>query len=474
MKFFLKPIVLLILISTAIIGGLKAQPFQLKVTLDGLKDTNVYLAHYYGSKILRIDSVKLDSKGTGVFKNKEERIKGIYVIYLNKDSYFDFMLGADQQFSIKTSFAPQAKRVYSGTVETEQFQVYQEFLSAKRTKQQAMQKEYELHKNNADSAKTISAEMDQLNAQVEAYWVSKSAEYPNTFFADFLRSMIFPRPAPFMAPPGCKNPDSLKWVNNYNFTVNHYWDNFNFAEPGLIRSPLIDGRIDGYFKNNILQYPDSFLRPTFALIEKAKANEEMYKYISLHRLNDAITSEIMGMDKVFVAIAERYFLNKEGAWLDSAALAKIKDKVLKSKPNLIGNLAPELKLPDSDGNMFSLRQVNAKYTVLLFWEPSCSHCKKVVPQLYNDLWLPLKDKGIEIYAVYTQNKKEDWMKFVAENKLYDWTNVWDPSVTSNYHALYDIYSTPVIYILDAKKKIVAKRLEVESALKFLKQMLEIK
>ena len=474
MKFFLKPIVFLILISTTIIGGLKAQPFQLKVTLDGLKDTNVYLAHYYGSKILRIDSVKLDSKGTGIFKNKEERIKGIYVIYLNKDSYFDFMLGADQQFSINTSFSPQAKRVYSGAVETEQFQVYQEFLSSKRTRQQAMQKEYELHKNNADSAKTISAEMDQLNAQVETYWATKSAEYPNTYFANFLRSMIFPRPEPFVVPEGCKNPDSLKWVNNYIFTVNHYWDNFNFAEPGLIRSPLIDGRIDGYFKNNILQYPDSFLRPTFALIEKAKANEEMYKYISLHRLNDAITSEIMGMDKVFVAIAERYFLKEKVSWLDSTAMAKIKDKVLKSKPNLIGNLSPELKLPDSDGNIFSLRQVNAKYTVLLFWEPSCSHCKKVVPQLHSDVWIPLKDKGVEVYTVCTQNKKEDWMKFIAENKLYDWTNVWDPSNTSNYHFLYDIFSTPVIYILDSKKKIVAKRLEVESAFKFLKQMLELK
>ena len=333
MKFFLKPIVLLILISVSIAEGLKAQPFQLKVTLDGLKDTNVYLAHYYGSKILRIDSIKLDSKGTGIFKNKEERVKGIYVIYLNKDSYFDFMLGADQQFSINTSFAPKAKRVYSGAIETEQFQVYQEFLSAQRTKQLAMQKDYELHKNNADSAKLISGEMDQLNTQVEAYWTSKSAEYPNTYFADFLRSMIIPHPAPFVAPEGSKNPDSLKWVANYVFTVNHYWDNFNFAEPGMIRSPLIDGKIDGYFKNNVLQYPDSFLRPTFALIEKAKANTEMFHYIALHRLNDAITSEIMGMDKVFVAIAERYFLNKDGAWLDSTALAKVKDKVRVTKEN---------------------------------------------------------------------------------------------------------------------------------------------
>jgi len=453
---------------------MRAQPFQIKVTLEGLKDTNIFLAHYYGSKILKIDSARLDQTGTGLFKYKEERAKGIYVIYLNKDKYFDFLMGADQQFSMHSSFEPQAKRVFEGAKETEEFQQYQEFLTVQRNKQQKLQKDYESHKNNPDSVKIITADIDALNKVMDAYWEKKSAEYPGTFFADFLRSMIYPRPAAFVVPADCKNPDSLKWVMNYNFMVAHYWDNFNFAQPGLIRSPLIDSRLDNYFKNTLLQIPDSFLRPTFTLIEKAKVNEEMYRYISLNRLNDAITSEVMGMDKMFVAIAEKYFLNGMGAWLDSTALAKVKEKVRVTKPNLIGNLAPELKLPDSEGNYFSLRQMNSKYTILFFWEPNCSHCKKTVPQLYKDLYLPLKDKGVDIYAVCTQNKKEEWLKAISEYKIYDWTNVWDPSVTSNFHSLYDIYSTPVIYILDPTKHIIAKRLDVESAVKYLNHLLERK
>ena len=110
----------------------------------------------------------------------------------------------------------------------------------------------------------------------------------------------------------------------------------------------------------------------------------------------------------------------------------------------------------------------------MFWEPNCSHCKKVIPQLYKDLYLPLKDKGIEVFAVCSQNKKEEWMKFVLENKLIDWTNVWDPALTSNFRINYDIYSTPVIYILDATKHIIAKRLDVDSNLKFLTHLLEKK
>jgi hypothetical protein len=459
---------------TAFSQELPEQPFQIKVTLDGLKDTNIYLAHYYGSKILRIDSARLDRTGTAMFKNKEERAKGIYVVYLNKDKYFDFLIGADQQFMIHSSFEPQAKRVFKGAIETEEFQKYQEFLSGKREKQQYLQKEYEAHKNNADSVKIIIADIEKLNKVMESYWESKSAEYPGTFLADFLRSMLSPQPPSFIAPANCKNPDSLKWVINYNYMVAHYWDNFNFAQPGLIRTPLIDGRLDTYFKNTLLQIPDSFVRPTFVLIEKAKANEEMYRYISLNRLNDAITSSVMGMDKMFVEIADRYFLNGKAAWLDTAAMAKLAEKARVIRPNLIGNLAPELKLPDSEGMYYSLRQMNSKYTILLFWEPDCSHCKKTVPQLYKDLYLPLKDKGVEVYAVVTQNKKEEWLKAIAEYKLYDWTNVWDPSVTSNFRSLYDVYSTPVMYILDSTKHIIAKRLDVDSSVKFLNHLLEKK
>ena len=474
MRISVQLIIFLLLGLTTISIESQAQQLQIKVTLDGVKDTNIYLAHYYGSKVLRVDSVKLDKTGTGIFKYKQNRDQGIYVLYLNKDKYLEFLLGADQQFSIHTSFEPQAKRIFIGAPETEQFQQYQEFLTVQRAKQQHLQKEYELHKTNPDSAKIIVADIDKLNIEMEGYWATKSQENKGTFFGDFVRSMIYPRPAPFDLPVNCKNPDSLKWVMNYNFMKNHYWDNFNFAQPALIHSPLIDARIDNYFKNTLLQIPDSFLQPTFALIEKAKVNEEMYRYISLNRLNDGITSEVMGMDKLFVEIAEKYFLNDKGAWLDSAALAKVKEKVRVTKPNLIGKLAPELKLPDSEGMFFSLRQMNAKYTILYFWEPNCSHCKKTTPLLYKDLYLPFKDKGIEIYAVCTQNKKEDWMKAISEYKIYDWTNVWDPSVTSNFHSLYDIFSTPVIYILDPTKHIIAKRLDVDSAVKFLNHLIDKK
>jgi peroxiredoxin len=462
-------------LGSAVFAEIKGEkPFQVKVTLDGIKDSTIYLANYYGSKILKVDSIRLDHQGGGVFTKSTKRPEGIYVIYMNKDNYFDFLIGSDQTFSITTSFTSQAKRNFSGAVESEAFQSYQEFLSIQRAKQIRLQKEAEAHKNNKDSMIVITEDLTKLNHEMESYWDQKSKAYSGTFYSDFIRSMIFPTPPETSTADKSRSADSLRWVMRYNFMKDHYWDNFNFSQNALIRTPLIDSRLDNYFKNTLLQIPDSFLKPTVNLIEKSKANDEMYHYIALNRLNASLTSEVMGMDKVFVELAERYFLKSNSSWLDTAAIKKIKEKVRSTKPNLIGNLAPEIKLPDSEGNYYSLRQLNAKYTLLVFWEPNCSHCKKVIPQLNKDLYLPLKDKGIEVFAVCSQNKKEEWMKFVLENKLNDWTNVWDPALTSNFRINYDVYSTPVIYILDSTKHIIAKRLDVESSIKFLNHLLEKK
>ena len=66
------------------------------------------------------------------------------------------------------------------------------------------------------------------------------------------------------------------------------------------------------------------------------------------------------------------------------------------------------------------------------------------------------------------------MKGINEYHIHEWTNVWDPQLVSNFRTLYDVYSTPVIYILDKSKHIVAKRIDVDTAVKFIKDDLERK
>lgn len=470
---FRRSILLVLLVSGLLFSSQRpVAPCRIQLKIKGLKDTTVYLANYYGDKILRADSLKLNHEGIGVLVREKAQKEGLYLIYLNDKNYFEFLMGSDQQFSIEADFANSAHNKYSGAVETEAFHEYQLFLSQQKAKQTAYQNRIKALPEKSDSVKILQQKLSELNETMEGYWKNMAEKYKGTFLADFYRSMLMPVADEPKIPANAKNADSIRWVHRYNFFRNHYWDNFNFGQPGLIRTPLFQEKLDTYFKKMLLQIPDSLINPMIQVIEKSKKNEEVYHYVFLYLLNEANQSQIMGMDKAFVVLSEKYVLNNPKTWLDTAVVRKIKERVVAVKPNLIGNLAPELKLPDSEGNYYSLRQMNAKYTLLFFWEPDCSHCQKATPQMNKELFQVFKNKGVDIYAVLTQNNKEKWMKAIQEYKIQEWTNVWDPTYSSNFRRLYDVTSTPIIYILDKNKRIIAKRLDVESSVKFLKAELE--
>jgi thiol-disulfide isomerase/thioredoxin len=114
-----------------------------------------------------------------------------------------------------------------------------------------------------------------------------------------------------------------------------------------------------------------------------------------------------------------------------------------------------------NGQYFRLHELTSPVTLLVFWETDCGHCKKVIPRL-NELYQEeLIDKGVEVFAVYTQGDQPEWTKFIEEHGLYDFINVWDPYRHTGFREHYDIKSTPTIYVLGKDKKIIGKRIAVE-------------
>ena len=63
---------------------------------------------------------------------------------------------------------------------------------------------------------------------------------------------------------------------------------------------------------------------------------------------------------------------------------------------------------------------------------------------------------------------EKFLKYTIEKGLTDWINVYDGAYINNLVNKYDIYSTPVIYILDKNKTIKAKRIGIDQIENFLK------
>jgi hypothetical protein len=85
--------------------------------------------------------------------------------------------------------------------------------------------------------------------------------------------------------------------------------------------------------------------------------------------------------------------------------------------------------------------------------------------------MPYRDHGLEVYAIYSMDNKEEWTEFLTKHNLYDWINVWDEHHVSRFKILYDARKTPGVYLLDKDKKIVAKKMTIEQLDMFMKKNL---
>ncbi len=127
---------------------------------------------------------------------------------------------------------------------------------------------------------------------------------------------------------------------------------------------------------------------------------------------------------------------------------------------------------DQEGKLIPLYSVDAEYLMLVFWDPDCGHCKKEMPKI-KEVYDKYKDKGLKVYAVCTEVEEEKWKKYLNEHQ-FDWINVADFELKSPFRDLYDISSTPQVFLLDKDKKIVAKKLNHEQLDKVLERMTKVK
>jgi peroxiredoxin len=261
-------------------------------------------------------------------------------------------------------------------------------------------------------------------------------------------------------------PDPTDSAFAFRYFKTHYWDQVDFSDNRLLRTPVLETRLDRYFSQLVPPVVDSINAEADQLLARASADKEVFKYVLWWLTYHYETSPYMGMDAVFVHLVEKYYMTGQAYWLTKEQTDKIVQRAAQIAPNLIGNKAPDLKLRTPDMKPLSLWNVKADYTILIFWDPTCGHCQVVVPQLdsaYND-W---KQQGVKIVGVLAGGTAQQWQDYIRENHLEDWINAWDPDRQSGYRRLYDVYMTPVIYLLDAQKKILAKKLDVAQLGSFL-------
>jgi peroxiredoxin len=437
--------------------------YSIKVNIKNIKDVDCYLAYHMGDKQYLADTAHADSEGNMVFTGTETLDAGIYMVVIPSRKYFE-MIVAEQKFSVTSdSNSLSESLAFSGSRENEIFLQYINFVSKKGQELNEISKR--ISTAPKDSAKIYTQQIRDGEEEIAAFRRSLAEKNPGTFIANILRALSDPkRPEPPLASNG--RPDSA-----WRFYDNraHYLDNIDFSDARLLRTPILLSRVKYYTEKLAVPDPDSIAKACDNVLDRAQANKEVFRYLLWYLSNNYETSKFMGMDAVFSHLSERYYLSGKADWIDSATKAKIGERVATIKPLLIGKTAPRLMMSDSAGKRTFLTSIASPYTVIAFYDPNCGHCQKDIPELNALYEKELKAKGIEVIAACGERNPKDWRNFIRKHKL-SFINWFDSDTVVDFRKFWDVYSYPVIYLFDADKKIIAKRIAISDITSIVNQL----
>lgn len=467
--------------------------YEITINLKNCKDTIAFLTFYQFDKTLIKDTCTTIKNGKIVFKGKSKLDRGIYsLVGQQKSIYFDFFVDEQtQKLELQNDSNTNSidGLIAVNSPQENDFIDYIKFVSLQNN-------EFQDYKNKINpKTKKDTLLLTDKQLEFDKKIVAYEQDFLDKHKATFIWNVLNLKKEKILVDiPKASNgrPDSLKV---YKYYKEHYWDNVDFKDDGTMRNPFFYPKLKKYFESVVTANPDSVIVEVDRILEKTTQGSLINKIMLSHLIYSYETSNRMGFDKVFVHISDRYFKTGKasGIYDDEAVVAKIIKRADILKPLLIGSIAPDLSMIKAEdyeiikkmgfesaknseeatkvyysnvntlNKMFyPLHSVNADFIVLVFWDVDCGHCQKEIPKLI-ELYKELKNdkKDVKVYSVYTLHEGDKYLKYIAEKGLKDWINVYDGAHLNNVANKYDVYSTPVIYILDKNKKIKAKRIGVE-------------
>ncbi len=488
--------------------SLRAQKgYDIKLNLKNCQDTSMYLVKYYFSYQFIVDSCKKVKNGKVQFKGNTDLDKGVYAIVgQNKSAYyFQIFVNENQKFTVNCDFADIVNTLKSeNSKENETAFGFMKFMTNKSRDFEKVRNE---SKGRKDSLAFLIEKQKSFTDETNKFESDFNEKNKGSFIIDFLNLSKEKYPTDI---PKASNgrPDS---VYQYYYYKNHYFDGMNLKDDRIMATPFFADRVKKYFESVVSQNPDTLIQEVDKFLAKCNEGSNIYNvmlgyFTHSFENNKTMTFDNRGntitFEKAFVHMCDKYILSGKAKDVYSEeTVTKIRQKI-----DIMRNLLPGAKVPDI--SMFdtiggkalmkmgfdtarsstaisalyeknisqitplykNLYQVSAKYTILVFWAEDCGHCQTEIPKLNENL-KELKGKvDFKVFAVQTKGELFDkWRKFVVDKKL-DFINVYEGIPFNNLRDKFDIFATPVIYILDKDKKIKAKKLAAEQVVEIINIM----
>lgn len=432
----------------------RGEPTKAEFEIKGYPGGMARFIGVVGSTNFVIDSVVPGADGRIVLQQDTALPGGLYFLSLPKDQILQFLLDSDQSFSLKTDWT---NLVGAAVVDGSPDNI---LLYDNLRWEANFQQEFQPVAAALNAAALGTPLRDSLEKQQKAlvdkrvsYIQSFKTTHPDAFFTAYKLAGQNPSLREPRRPDG-----SLDQEKQVHFYRMDYWNNTPFNDERLLHTPIIANKLNTYILQLTPQVHDSLVKYVDIIAERAKTNQQIFKFVVNWIAIQYNEPKTMGLESVFVHVVDKYFTDALAFWSTPQELADIRKRAADMRVSLIGMTGQDLRCKNTSGAYETLYGLNSPWTAVWIWNYECEHCQERTPMM-KKVAAQYKSKGLEVYSLCTGMEEGRWKEFIKKYGIQTaFHNVYDPQYESDYYKKYHVDNTPELYLLDKNHKIVAKDL----------------
>jgi peroxiredoxin len=254
------------------------------------------------------------------------------------------------------------------------------------------------------------------------------------------------------------------FANDPNSSLESFITNVDLEDPENLRADVWQTRVSTYFQRFGQNDPEKWGILGDQLILLTRPSTPAREVILRAVAKSLQPLEQSGLNAGF-DVAKRYNTEFPG---------KLSAEFLKGfnpGPPAVGEMAPDIDLPDREGKSLKLSSLRGQVVLLDFWASWCGPCRHENPNVVK-AFKAYEAKGFTVFSVSLDENKEKWLNAIQKDGL-----VWPSHVSdlkgwrSAGSALYKVTGIPATFLIGKDGKIVAKNLRGPALENKLKELL---
>lgn len=441
-----------------IISAASAQHIcNIDIKISGYQKDSIVVGYFDEGKMNLMETIVKSADGKFKIQKNTNLPVGMYFVQLIPDNrYFEFIAPeADQVFSITNDINKLYDALFvTGSTENELFFNSLRIENFHRKEAEELNKKFRmLNKRAPIEAKNILRQLNMLNNNVIQEQSYAVKDHPNSIVYKYIKASKVPDA------PEYNFEDSIAVINAEYYVKQHFFDNINFADESLKRSPYPYNQIKTFLKENATS-PDSLNNVLDIVMSKLGRDTNLLKQYApfiFTVLNDNKTNVL---EASYVFFVLKYIENPNCVWLTTGQKTTLIEDAKRRELLLVGRKAPDFNLKDSQGKLINLYQSDSLLTVLFFSDPTEASSRTLYEGMAG-FYENYEFKSVNLLNICTF-KEDDCSKcykYAAAN-LIKFPVLADCNAVGKVKDLFNISRTPALIILDKDKNILAKDINI--------------